>query len=189
MSDELDKYEDGVERDEAEAAKIDEELALSDADQISDGSAEQDETSFDETRHEYSGAEEGTATSTWRRWRRPAPCSTTPREPRCASVPSTIRTAVTAKSEADGTRLRSIYRTSTTGILCAPRRRSRPVGRDQRRAVSYRSSSCPTFRAPGRRPTAEPLYRSDATFFERLHDEAMIDLAPEEVAGAIRARP
>ena len=59
MSDELDEYEDGVERDEAEAAKIDEELALSDADQISDGSAEQDETSFDETRHEYSGAEEG----------------------------------------------------------------------------------------------------------------------------------
>ena len=59
VSDELDEYEDGVERDEAEAAEIDEELALSDADQISDGSAEQDETSFDETRHEYSGAEEG----------------------------------------------------------------------------------------------------------------------------------
>jgi hypothetical protein len=59
VSDELDEYEDGVERDEAEAAAIDEELALSDADQISDGSAEQDETSFDETRHEYSGAEEG----------------------------------------------------------------------------------------------------------------------------------
>jgi hypothetical protein len=59
MSDELDEYEEGVERDEAEAAEINEELALSDADQISDGSAEQDETSFDETRHEYSGAEEG----------------------------------------------------------------------------------------------------------------------------------
>ncbi len=59
MSDELDEYEDGVERDEAEAAEIDEELALSDADQISDGSAEQDETSFDETRREYSGADEG----------------------------------------------------------------------------------------------------------------------------------
>jgi hypothetical protein len=59
MSDELDEYEDGVERDEAAAAEIDEELALSDADQISDGSAEQDETSFDETRLEYSGAEEG----------------------------------------------------------------------------------------------------------------------------------
>jgi len=37
VSDELDEYEDGVERDEAEAAAIDEELALSDADQISDG--------------------------------------------------------------------------------------------------------------------------------------------------------
>ena len=61
VSDELDEYEDGVERDEAEAAAIDEELALSDADQISDGSAEQDETSFDETRHEYSGAGEGDA--------------------------------------------------------------------------------------------------------------------------------
>jgi len=59
MSDELDEYEDGVERDEAKAAEIDEELAMSDADQISDGSAEQDETSFDETRREYSGAEEG----------------------------------------------------------------------------------------------------------------------------------
>ncbi len=59
MSDELDDYEDGVERDEAEAAEIDEELALSDADQISDESAEQDETSFDETRLEYSGAEKG----------------------------------------------------------------------------------------------------------------------------------
>jgi hypothetical protein len=59
MGDELDEYEGGVERDEAEAAEIDEELALSDADQISDGSAEQDETSFDETRREYSGADEG----------------------------------------------------------------------------------------------------------------------------------
>jgi hypothetical protein len=59
MSDELDEYEEGVERDEAEVVGIDEELAMSDADQISDESAEQDETSFDETRHEYSGAEEG----------------------------------------------------------------------------------------------------------------------------------
>jgi hypothetical protein len=59
MSDELDEYEESVERDEAEAAGIDEELALSDADQISDESAEQDETPFDKTRHEYSGAEEG----------------------------------------------------------------------------------------------------------------------------------
>ena len=32
---------------------------MSDADEISDESAERDETSFDETRHEYSGAEEG----------------------------------------------------------------------------------------------------------------------------------
>jgi hypothetical protein len=59
MSDELDEYEEGVERDEAEAAGIDEDLALSDADQISDESAERDETPFDETRLEYSGAEDG----------------------------------------------------------------------------------------------------------------------------------
>jgi galactose-1-phosphate uridylyltransferase len=38
------------------------------------------------------------------------------------------------------------------------------------------------------RSNAEPMYRSDATFFERLHDEAMIDLSPEEVAAEVRAR-
>jgi len=38
------------------------------------------------------------------------------------------------------------------------------------------------------RSNAEPLYRSDATFFERLHDEAMIDLSPEEVAAEVRSR-
>ena len=98
---------------------------------------------------------------------------------------------MTAKSEADGDSAavdqpdidhRDSLRTAATITAAA-------FGRDRRRAVSYRSSSCPTFRAPGRRPTAEPLYRSDATFFERLHHEAMIDLAPEEVAGAIRPRP
>ena len=38
------------------------------------------------------------------------------------------------------------------------------------------------------RSNAEPMYRSDATFFERLHDEAMIDLSPEEVASDVRTR-
>ena len=90
MSDELDDYEDGVERGEAVAAEIDEELALSDADQISDGSAEQDETSFDETRHEYSGAEEGDGDVDVEEMEGPAPCSTTPSRPRCSSAPSTI---------------------------------------------------------------------------------------------------
>ena len=38
------------------------------------------------------------------------------------------------------------------------------------------------------RSNPEPVYRSDATYFERLHGEALIDLSPEEVAGAVRAR-
>ena len=38
------------------------------------------------------------------------------------------------------------------------------------------------------RSNPDPVYRSDATFFERLWGEAMIDLSPEEVAEGIRAR-
>ena len=38
------------------------------------------------------------------------------------------------------------------------------------------------------RSNAEPMYRSDVTFFERLHDEAMIDLSPEEVAAGVRSQ-
>jgi UDPglucose--hexose-1-phosphate uridylyltransferase len=38
------------------------------------------------------------------------------------------------------------------------------------------------------RSNPEPLYRSDATYFERLHGEALIDLSPEEVAVGVRAR-
>jgi UDPglucose--hexose-1-phosphate uridylyltransferase len=37
------------------------------------------------------------------------------------------------------------------------------------------------------RSNLQPLYRSDATYFERLHGQAMIDISPEEVAE--RARP
>jgi galactose-1-phosphate uridylyltransferase len=39
------------------------------------------------------------------------------------------------------------------------------------------------------RSNAEPMYRSDATYFERLHGEAMIDLSPEEIAESIRSEP
>ena len=38
------------------------------------------------------------------------------------------------------------------------------------------------------RSNPEPRYRSDATYFERLYGEAMIDLSPEEVADGVRAR-
>ncbi len=36
------------------------------------------------------------------------------------------------------------------------------------------------------RSNPEPMYRSDATYFERLYGEALIDLSPEEVADALR---
>jgi UDPglucose--hexose-1-phosphate uridylyltransferase len=38
------------------------------------------------------------------------------------------------------------------------------------------------------RSNPEPSYRSDATYFERLYGEAMIDLSPEEVADGLRPR-
>jgi UDPglucose--hexose-1-phosphate uridylyltransferase len=38
------------------------------------------------------------------------------------------------------------------------------------------------------RSNPDPYYRSDATYFERLHGEALIDLSPEEVAGDLRTR-
>jgi UDPglucose--hexose-1-phosphate uridylyltransferase len=38
------------------------------------------------------------------------------------------------------------------------------------------------------RSNPEPVYRSDATYFERLLWEAMIDLSPEEIADGIRGR-
>ena len=38
------------------------------------------------------------------------------------------------------------------------------------------------------RSNPEPVYRSDATYFERLLGEAMIDLSPEEIADGVRAR-
>jgi UDPglucose--hexose-1-phosphate uridylyltransferase len=38
------------------------------------------------------------------------------------------------------------------------------------------------------RSNPDPVYRSDATYFERLWGEALIDVSPEEIAGGVRAR-
>jgi galactose-1-phosphate uridylyltransferase len=38
------------------------------------------------------------------------------------------------------------------------------------------------------RANAEPMYRSDVTYFEKLQDTALIDVAPEEVAESLRDR-
>ena len=54
-----------------------------------------------------------------------------------------------------------------------------PQGREQGHQVLLKVVS---------RSNPEPMYRSDATYFERLHGEAMIDLSPEEVASAVAAK-
>jgi galactose-1-phosphate uridylyltransferase len=54
-----------------------------------------------------------------------------------------------------------------------------PQGREQGHQVLLKVVS---------RSNPEPMYRSDATYFERLYGEALIDLSPEEVAEAVRAR-
>ena len=59
MSDELDDYEEGAERAEALEDELESELALADAAELADITAEEDETRFDETRLVYSGVEEG----------------------------------------------------------------------------------------------------------------------------------
>lgn len=38
------------------------------------------------------------------------------------------------------------------------------------------------------RSNPDGVYRSDVTYFERLHDEALIDIGPEEMAAAVRPR-
>ncbi len=38
------------------------------------------------------------------------------------------------------------------------------------------------------RSNPDPVYRSDATYFERIWGEALIDVSPEEVADGVRAR-
>lgn len=37
------------------------------------------------------------------------------------------------------------------------------------------------------RSNPDPMYRSDATYFERIHGEALIDLSPEEMAGGLQS--
>jgi UDPglucose--hexose-1-phosphate uridylyltransferase len=53
-----------------------------------------------------------------------------------------------------------------------------PQGREQGHQVVLKVVS---------RSNPEPMYRSDATYFERLLGEALIDISPEEVATGIRA--
>jgi hypothetical protein len=77
MSDELDDYREGAERDQAREDEHEQELALADAPELADIAAEQDETRFDETRLAYSGVEEGDATSTCTSSRKRARSSTT----------------------------------------------------------------------------------------------------------------
>ena len=38
------------------------------------------------------------------------------------------------------------------------------------------------------RSNPDPVYRSDATYFERIWGEALIDVSPEEVADGVRSR-
>lgn len=38
------------------------------------------------------------------------------------------------------------------------------------------------------RSNADPMYRSDVTYFEKLHGEAMVDVTPEDVAAEVRQR-
>ena len=54
-----------------------------------------------------------------------------------------------------------------------------PRGREDGYQVVFRVLS---------RSNPDPVYRSDATYFERLYGEALIDLSPEEVAEGVRAR-
>lgn len=58
MPDELDDYEEGLERAEAREEEVEQEMALADAEELADRAAERDETPFDETRHAYSGVDE-----------------------------------------------------------------------------------------------------------------------------------
>ena len=58
MTDELDDYEERDEEEEALVTELTDEADVSDADEIADLEAEDDETPFDRTRLEYSGVEQ-----------------------------------------------------------------------------------------------------------------------------------
>lgn len=57
--DELDDYEDEVDREEAVVAERDDERDLSDGEELADVVAERDSTPFDDTRFTYSGVVDG----------------------------------------------------------------------------------------------------------------------------------
>lgn len=57
--DELDYYEEDVDREEAVVAELDDERDLSDGEELADVAAERDCTPFDETRWTYSGVVDG----------------------------------------------------------------------------------------------------------------------------------
>jgi hypothetical protein len=59
LSDDLDDYEENVERADELEDVLHDELTLADAEELDDVAAEDDETGFDEARLEYSGVEEG----------------------------------------------------------------------------------------------------------------------------------
>ena len=59
MTDELDAYSKFGDEEEAVVTELSDEQQLADADELLDIVAEEDETPFDETRHEYSGVREG----------------------------------------------------------------------------------------------------------------------------------
>ena len=54
-TDELDEYEDIVDRDEALVTELEDERLLSDSDELADAEAERDSTPFDDTRCIYTG--------------------------------------------------------------------------------------------------------------------------------------
>jgi hypothetical protein len=58
MSDELDDYENGVERAEADEEELELELLLADADELPDEEAEDDGTPFDAARRLYTGVDD-----------------------------------------------------------------------------------------------------------------------------------
>lgn len=59
MSDELDDYEERVERADASEDALEGDRVLADADELTDAAAEEDDTGFDESRLQYSGVAEG----------------------------------------------------------------------------------------------------------------------------------
>jgi hypothetical protein len=58
MPDDLDDYEEVLAQAEAREEEVEQELALADAEELADRTAERDETPFDATRHTYSGVDE-----------------------------------------------------------------------------------------------------------------------------------